>query len=209
MDEVARDGFTNMAMDEWLLESASRPVLRVYGWEEGWGSYGYFVPDQEAERALPEMKRVRRRTGGGIVDHRADWTYTLAVPAGESLVEMRGGGSYRVIHGALAEALAQGGVPVRLSAPTAPARGGECFVRAVQHDLVDAQGRKIAGAGQRRTGHGLLHQGSVAFEVDGELGRRLAARLASEVGSFGGGPDDFEIERRARRYRDPAWASRR
>ena len=45
--------------------------------------------------------------------------------------------------------------------------------------LTDSQGEKIAGAGQRRTRDGLLHQGSVVTEIDaGLLGVELATRLA-------------------------------
>ena len=39
--------------------------------------------------------------------------------------------------------------------------GSVCFNNPVAFDLADTQGVKIAGAGQRRTRHGLLHQGSL------------------------------------------------
>jgi lipoate-protein ligase A len=207
MDDLARDGFDNMAVDEWLLDAATRPVLRVYAWRDGWGSHGYFVPAAEAARSLPELRWVRRRTGGGIVDHRTDWTYTLVVPQGEPLAAAKGGESYRIIHAALAEAL--GGAGVRLAPDRGPARGGECFARPVEFDLIDAAGRKIAGAGQRRSKGGLLHQGSLAIGGDPGLARRLAASLARAVVDFTSGPGPMEVARRACRYRDPAWAGRR
>lgn len=208
-DEVVRDGFENMAVDDWLLETAEHPVLRIYRWAEGWGSFGYFVADRDAARALPGLRRVRRRTGGGIVDHRADWTYTLVVPAGGELASLRGGSSYRVIHAALAAALREGGLSVALAPELGPARGGVCFVRPVEYDLLDAAGRKVAGAGQRRSSRGLLHQGSVALDVDRGLGERLVGHLAERFGAFGGRVDAAEIAARAARYRAPDWLGRR
>ncbi|MEM9237053.1 MAG: hypothetical protein AAGB14_09755, partial [Verrucomicrobiota bacterium] len=169
---------TNMAVDEWLLRHVETPVLRVYGWEPGWGSYGYFVPDEEAAAVMPGLQRVRRWTGGGIVDHRNDWTYTLVVPRADPLAELKGGESYRLIHEALVAALREEGVDCRLSGERTVARGGECFGLAVEHDVIDADGKKLAGAGQRRTAGGLLHQGSVAGCQSPSLGPRLADLLS-------------------------------
>ena len=170
-----------MAVDQWLLETTKLPLLRIYRWAPNWGSYGYFVPDAEAEASLVGLSRVRRWTGGGIVDHRNDWTYTLLLPRGEALAEMRGAESYRVIHLALADALRGGGVDCEVAGGSPSSPGGECFEKAVEYDLLDGRGKKIAGAGQRRTTKGLLHQGSLALPgVDG-LARRLGDGLALVV----------------------------
>ena len=208
MDGVARSGPENMAVDEWLLGAAELPVVRVYRWLAGWGSCGYFVKHEEAERALAGLQWVRRWTGGGIVDHRQDWTYTVVIPRGEALAGSRGAGSYRVIHRALAKAMSVAGVA--LAGQTAPAVGGVCFLQAVEHDVVDAAGRKLAGAGQRRTSEGLLHQGSVAVQGDAELGRRLAAELAREVVEVEfRPPEDRILAKVAERYDSAAWRQRR
>lgn len=210
IDGVVRDGPENMAVDEWLLRSAARPVLRIYGWEPNWGSYGYFVPDVEAAEILPGMKRVRRWTGGGIVDHRSDWTYTLAIPRQESLSELKGGESYRLIHEALAQAMTDEGHPCRLSNERTIARGGECFVQAVEYDLLDAEDGKLAGAGQRRTTEGLLHQGSLARPMGGGFGRVFAARLANQVRDMDIEPERPGIEALvAGRYAAEDWRDRR
>ncbi|BCX46230.1 lipoate-protein ligase A [Haloferula helveola] len=209
-DDARRDGWRNMAVDEWLLRTTERPVLRIYRWEPDWGSYGYFVPDAEAAAALPGLKRVRRWTGGGIVDHRQDWTYTLVLPGREGLAGAKGAESYRVIHEALAGALAESGVGVRLSPAGEAARGGECFVHPVEYDLTDPEGRKIAGAGQRRTADGLLHQGSLACPVDGAFGEKLAARLADRVEVSGFLAEAAEIESIVeKRYGSESWRLRR
>ena len=105
-----------MAVDEWLLETAETPVLRVYDWWGSGGVSGISAHLAEARAAFPGVEWVRRWTGGGTVDHRADWTYTLVVPAGERLAGLRGAESYRAIHAALAEALRREGIAARLSA---------------------------------------------------------------------------------------------
>lgn len=214
MDDEERDGFANMAVDEWLLETAEGPVMRVYRWEPGWGSFGYFVSEDEAAEVLGRCRRVRRWTGGGVVDHAADWTFTLAVPSRAWLAGMKGAASYRVIHAALAEVLSGFGVEAKLVGEALSARGGDCFVQAVEHDLVDPAGRKLAGGGQRRARHGLLHQGSVVLgdvDVDAnQLAKALAERLAKRVERVSLVPPEDEVRRRVEsRYADPAWAQRR
>ncbi len=75
----------NMAADEALLESApelGRPVLRFYGWKESAATFGYSQKYADMEKLTPLRPLVRRPTGGGLVPHDADWTYSLVVPAG-------------------------------------------------------------------------------------------------------------------------------
>ncbi|WP_052573152.1 hypothetical protein [Haloferula sp. BvORR071] len=204
LDPVPRPGPENMAVDEWLAETCEVPLLRSYRWESGWGSFGYFVKlaDLPAES---DLRWVRRWTGGGIVDHRADWTYTLFIPRGYELAEARGAESYRLIHGALAAVL---GHSARLAGTSAPAAGGECFTQPVEHDILDAKGGKIAGAGQRRSVRGLLHQGSVQGSADlaGNLAQALSRGV--EVIEFTP-PPAILAEKTAARYGNEAWNNRR
>ena len=69
----------NMAIDESLLRHAQAPVLRLYGWEETCVSIGYF---QKASVVPAGISFVRRYTGGGLVEHGRDLTYTLVPFAG-------------------------------------------------------------------------------------------------------------------------------
>jgi lipoate-protein ligase A len=170
-----------MAVDEWLLRTTKLPVLRIYRWESGWGSFGYFVGHREAEAFNPQRRWVRRWTGGGIVDHEADWTYTLAVPGRMWLAGSKGSESYQAIHLALAEALRDRGTELEVVGASSPSAGGSCFVQPVEFDLRDSEGRKLAGAGQRRSRHGLLHQGSLAKHGHDELAAPFAGKLARHV----------------------------
>jgi lipoate-protein ligase A len=168
-----------MAVDEWLLETADSPVLRVYGWRGAWGSVGYFGSLTEARASFPGVEWVRRWTGGGTVDHRNDWTYTIVAPAGGGLAKLRGAESYRLVHAALAEILTAEGLEARLSSGDDATGSKLCFENPVSHDLVGTGGGKLAGAGQRRTKRGLLHQGSVAAACDLEKSHSRAERLAA------------------------------
>jgi lipoate-protein ligase A len=214
IDPVKRPGPEAMAVDEWLLEVAEVPVLRVYGWLGDWGSIGYFGALAAAMAAFPGIDWVRRWTGGGTVDHRADWTYTVVVPAGRGLASARGAESYRWIHGVLAEALREEGIDAKLSTGADETGASLCFENPVNHDLVGSRGEKLAGAGQRRTRSGLLHQGSVAAECDAESSVIRAGRLASRLSKYWETcdlqpPDDIIVRKVGERYAHPAWTGRR
>lgn len=214
MDPVKRSGPEAMAVDEWLLETARTPVLRVYEWSGDWASVGYFGKIDEARTAFPGLDIVRRWSGGGMVDHRADWTYTLVAPQGEPLAGWRGAESYRKIHAALAEILIIEGIPARLSEGREETGASLCFENPVNHDLLGADGRKLAGAGQRRSRAGLLHQGSLAIRVSGESSLRRAENLADKLSShceeFSDSPDLTDLATRShQRYSRPEWLERR
>lgn len=213
MDPVARTGPEAMAVDEWLLETQGAPVLRVYGWLGEWGSVGYFGDLEAAKSALPGLSWVRRWTGGGTVDHRNDWTYTLVSPPGTSLSLARGSESYRMVHEALAAALNDCGVPARLSSGATETGAALCFHNPVGHDLLGADGRKLAGAGQRRTRFGWLHQGSAqpGVEVRSEaLAMFLAGHLARRVQLVEIDVPAHALESKiAHRYADPRWTAGR
>jgi lipoyl(octanoyl) transferase len=157
----------NMALDEALLEAMSRlqcPVLRFYGWTVPAASFGYFQKYSGVERATLLRPLVRRPTGGGIVPHDADWTYSFAVPPGHEWHYLAAIDSYRQIHEWIREAFAKLKIRTSLAPDKKPAGGedvpGECFTGHEKSDLL-WHGKKIAGAAQRRNKLGLLIQGSV------------------------------------------------
>lgn len=188
-DPTPRAAVLNMALDETLLSGLGHdPLLRVYRWARRSVSIGYFDRAESVIRRWPDHDLVRRWTGGGIVEHGDDLTFSLLVPGSLILATLPVEASYRVIHGALAMALANNGGPATVfgSAAIAPASGGShaCFERPVKDDLLLA-GRKVAGGAQRRTRHGLLHQGSVQniAEANGftALARALPGAFARSV----------------------------
>ena len=163
IDSGARAFAFNMAFDEAMLQAMPRvqkPALRFYGWTENAASFGYFQKHGEVERLTLLRPLVRRPTGGGIVPHDADWTYSLAFPTTGEWYALRAIGSYRRVHEWIQAAFTALGVPTELAPTARPAQQGQCFAGHEQFDLL-WRGRKIAGAAQRRTRDGLLIQGSV------------------------------------------------
>ena len=183
-DPVTRDGPGQMACDEVLVNLAEAPILRVFRWRSPWVSAGFFTAMEDAARAWPDLPVCRRWTGGGIVVHEGDFTFSLVVPRGARLAAERPGESYRLIHAALAEALRAQGYAAVLS-DEAAGDSRECFVGAVEHDVV-LDGRKLAGGAQRRTRRALLHQGSVqgAAKLSRAFGPVFAGTLAASVGDW-------------------------
>ncbi len=166
-----RDAAFNMALDEALLEAMPRlrtPVLRFYGWTEPAATFGYFQKFSEVERATLLRPLIRRPTGGGIVPHDADWTYSAAFPPGHEWHSLKAEESYRRIHEWIRRAFANLNVETELApcchkpkvqSPKSKVVSA-CFAGHEKSDLL-WRGKKIAGAAQRRNKLGLLIQGSV------------------------------------------------
>jgi lipoate-protein ligase A len=181
-DTVPRPGPLNMALDEAMLLAAREPWMRVYQWSEPTISFGFSQEMDHVKSDYRDWPLVRRWTGGGIVVHDGDWTYTLAAPQGSTLCEMRATESYLLIHEAMVAALRECGITDLELQPESTSDGmGNCFVEPAKFDVVH-HGRKIAGAGQRRAKAGFLHQGTVQpIEVPGDFGAKFAHHLAMEV----------------------------
>jgi lipoate-protein ligase A len=174
----------NMAIDEVLLESATAPSIRFYRWESPALSFGYFgrfaaVADKASERDL-----VRRWTGGGIVFHGEDLTYSIVIPASDPVFGESSMSIYENVHRALCKALLEAGQRATVAGVDDPASGinaagynGLCFANPVRADVI-IDGRKVAGAAQRRTRAGLLQQGIVQY-VD--LGNGLTDRFVQAL----------------------------
>jgi lipoate-protein ligase A len=153
----------NMALDEALLDSVSRlgkSVLRFYGWTEPAATFGYFQKFSEVERAILLRPLIRRPTGGGIVPHDADWTYSMVFPPGHEWHLLAAVESYRRIHEWIQNAFAKLKIETELAPCCKKSLPGQCFAGHEKSDLL-WHGKKIAGAAQRRNKLGLLIQGSV------------------------------------------------
>jgi lipoate-protein ligase A len=157
------DSAFNMALDEALIEAAphlGRPVLRFYGWTEPAASFGYFQHYKEIAEITKLRPLVRRPTGGGLVPHDADWTYSLSFPPGHEWHSLRATESYQRVHEWIRDSFAKLKVKTELAPCCRKTLPGQCFVGYEKSDVL-WEGQKVAGAAQRRTKSGLLIQGSV------------------------------------------------
>lgn len=171
-----------MAADAALLQMAKEPVLRVYGWECPMVSVGIRFSMKGLSGELARLPVVRRPTGGGIVWHGEDQTFTLVVPEAERLAGFDPRSSYRWIHSRLARALTEfTRETFVLADDEATLPDSRCFQSPVNWDVMK-DGRKVAGGAQRRTRTGFLHQGSVlGVHLDSGFWRSFAGALADRV----------------------------
>jgi lipoate-protein ligase A len=187
-DIASRSAALNMAMDEALLETAEIPTIRLYKWDHPALSFGYFGKFADVANHSTERDLVRRWTGGGIVFHGDDLTYSIVIPAGAPAFGESPTSIYEKIHDAIRAAFAANGKSVELAEgrdaalrrPRTAQRAvptNDCFANPVRADVL-SNGRKIAGAAQRRTRRGLLQQGSIQG-VD--LATKFADQFASEL----------------------------
>jgi lipoyl(octanoyl) transferase len=173
-----------MARDEALLRLAqvNHPILRTYSWSEPAVSLGYFTAFAEARKLYPDPVLVRRWTGGGLVEHFRDWTYSVIFPV--PVPVLNNNALYASIHGALVSALCSAGIQAELVPNPDPAPNAACFAQAVRFDVRSA-GRKIAGAAIRRHRVGVLFQGSVQHvSVKPDFGQLLAEIWSGAVESY-------------------------
>jgi len=170
-------GSLNMAVDEFLFRSLGEEpttCLRFYQWERPTASLGY---GQKAARVVdPEFCRqngidiVRRQTGGKLVLHHREITYSVVSNDVETFTPTLGG-SYKLIARALVKGLQRMGLAASLSekAPPFYARGTmPCFSHPAQ-DEIEIGGLKIVGSAQKRTGGRFLQHGSIPMNHDEEL----------------------------------------
>lgn len=168
-----------MAADEVLLETSAsrgRPLLRFYSWDRLAVSIGYI---QSLSAAPAGFAVVRRPTGGGVVYHDHDFTYTVVVPADHWLVQLNRHQSYDRINQAVQSGLADLACPAELSSQDISSAVDRlsmvCFQHPTQYDVL-LNGQKIAGSAQRRTVNGLLHQGSIHFGGPLPIAREILSK---------------------------------
>jgi lipoate-protein ligase A len=174
----------NMAVDEVLLARLHRPLLRVYRWVRPAVSFGCFEKWSTVVPVLLGRDAVRRWTGGGIVVHGDDFTYSLMVPSWSDFFLRSPVERYHAIHRDIITALATFDLGASLSEGVPSPDSRLCFEKPVSQDVL-LDGRKIAGGAQRRTRHGLLHQGSIqGVSLPERFAEAFAQVLSSQVFSI-------------------------
>ncbi len=172
------EGASNMARDEAILRNFvvgdSLPTLRLYSWSSPTISIGYAQKADRflaLERALPV---VRRLTGGRAVLHDMELTYSIVAPTSNSRFNGGIDAAYRLIGGAIVDALKVLGVNAEIVRPSSEARSRgkkrdeACFNSHSRYEIT-LEGRKLSGSAQRRFGDLFLQHGSILMGLDVEL----------------------------------------
>ncbi len=161
----------NMAEDTRLLaalDPEGPPLLHLYEWASPSATYGHFI-DPKVHLNLEAaarcgLKLARRPTGGGIVFHIWDLAFSFLMPAKHPLCSEKTLDNYHFVNQAVLDAL-EDLLPNRTSAALLSEHTPTpsfCMARATIYDVLYG-GKKIAGAAQRRTKNGYLHQGSISL----------------------------------------------
>ncbi len=170
-----------MAIDEYLMESQAlpeaKPTLRFYSWDKPAYSIGYFQNIGEMAKrfqsSTSETPIVRRMTGGGLVSHGQDITFSIAVKEDHPFFSCGAKDSYLKVN----EAVRLGLKPLYprvdyadcKSIPIGRGKGHrDCFEDPVCYDLL-LNGKKIVGASQRRRNGVVLHQSSIHLGGDPKI----------------------------------------
>lgn len=203
-------GSMQMAIDEVLLRSCSTPTFRRYVWAEPQVTFGYFGDWQRVTGQYPCLRCTRRWTGGGIVEHGSDYTWSICIPPAEQLFHAKGVEIYSLLHERLRLALE--GAGVMTNAAVGGPGGERCFVSPVRHDLLQSK-KKVAGGALRRTKLGILYQGSVRIpkELHNTLHTILLRALGGtvEVTKLSASECSQAQLLEKQRYANPAWLQQR
>jgi lipoate-protein ligase A len=210
-DPTKRSGSFNMAIDEVLLSTTQSAILRFYRWSAPSVSFGYFVRFAEACAIAGNRPIVRRWTGGGIVPHGQDLTYSIMIGATDDAFALPSKTIYQRVHSSLGNALREIGIVSALVETKTSKTSDDCFANPVVSDVMES-GRKIAGAAQRKTRSGLLHQGSIQHANLNERFRIVFARLLGQqitAGNIEAAVLKAAEELAATKYATDAWLRRR
>ncbi len=168
----------NMKIDADLLatlEGRQQPILRLYDWQGKCATYGYLTkPEQYLNLQKVDEEGVslaRRPTGGGIVFHIWDLAFSVLVPAHCPLFSQNTLANYALVNNTVQRAVEEfaGGVlTASIIAEDALALDASCkrfcMAQPTKYDVV-WNGFKIAGAAQRQTKMGFLHQGTISLKT--------------------------------------------
>ncbi len=165
-----------MQKDRKLLDEISSfacPILHLYEWKEPSVTYGHFIDPSKffSLEALSkeEISLARRPTGGGIIFHLWDFAFSVLIPSTHPAFSQNTLENYayvnRAVLGAVEEFLQnKQGAELTLEDGRLIGKGSEhfCMAKPTKYDVM-IRGKKVAGAAQRKTKEGLLHQGSISL----------------------------------------------
>jgi lipoyl(octanoyl) transferase len=172
------DGAYNMAEDMACLQSCeqgfSPPTIKLYGWKKPTLTIGY--SQQPGKLINLEKARkfgipiIRRPTGGRVILHCEELTYSLIAPNNHPLLGEDLKSSMCVISEMLTNCLVKLGcsrddIQFALPSKSGNQSGPACFSLANHYELT-CRGKKIMGSAQRRMKRAFLQHGSLILKFD-------------------------------------------
>ncbi|HUT85697.1 MAG TPA: hypothetical protein VMW66_02535 [Elusimicrobiales bacterium] len=175
LDTPALNVYEHMAFDELKVDKTGGDfILRFYNWAEAGVTFGYAQNCDYVMKNIPlefkDVSVVRRPTGGGVVFHKCDLTFSCIFPSQSSLRPME---IYSKIHQAVYAGLLERKIPCKPCLEEKPStqympelngQAAQCFVNPVKFDLVTEDGKKILGGAVRKFKDVVLYQGSLQID---------------------------------------------
>lgn len=164
------DTYGQMAVDE-LLVSNFAPCIRFFNWNHRpQATFGYIQKFAQAEEELKNLgisSFTRRMTGGGLVLHKDDLTFSLVFDLPS---RMQPNLIYTALHSAIQDELKKAGFLASVydgksdyNPQTAGGKVQNCFTNPVADDLMQ-DGKKVLGGALRRFDKRVLYQGSLQIK---------------------------------------------
>lgn len=166
----ALDAYAQMAVDE-LLVADFAPCIRFFNWNtRPQATFGYIQKIEQAEEELKNLginSFTRRMTGGGLVLHKDDLTFSLVFDLPSRVQPNL---IYTALHSAVREELKKAGFLSSIyegksdyNPQTEGGRVQNCFTNPVADDLMQ-NGKKVLGGALRRFDKRVLYQGSLQIK---------------------------------------------
>lgn len=160
-----------MQKDHDLLESLQEPILHFYEWKNPSITCGYFIKPEKyfSLEALQKegIDLAKRPTGGGCVFHLWDLAFSLLIPHDHKLCYSKPLLNYawvnEMVLNACMELFFKEMALQKEDHQNNDLLKDFCMAHPTHYDVVYGQ-KKIAGAAQRKTKKGFLHQGTVFIQ---------------------------------------------
>lgn len=160
------DVFSQMAIDELVAcdkTLENKNFLRFFNWQEQKAiTFGYAQRSKSLKEQLEAGYKITRRpSGGGVVYHDGDLTFSIVFTSTDKVEEI-----YKNLHTAIATELkkyinkVQNYDQKNIFRPVENGQSKACFANPVLDDLM-VDGKKILGGAIRRFGNRILYQGTL------------------------------------------------
>ena len=196
------DGYSNMVMDADLLsrytqDPKRQPVFRIYTWKDPFYTLGH-SQDPEAELDVKSCEEqgigyVKRITGGGIIYHDHEITYSMVCSKADLPQHSVIADSFKHICSFLLHFYRRLGLHPQFAVDQQAQTSFNpfCFAGREKYDIL-IDNKKIGGNAQKRSKDVIFQHGSIPLKVDlAQAGRFLKNKLSAEISGAVCGLEDL------------------